>query len=326
MYSFTREEVIGHTAVELNMVDSDVREKIIHEMMQGVKIRDREILVNNKSGATFPVLFSIDTFSMADKQFVITFSYDITERKRAEERIIQLNTDLEANLQHLEMANKEMESFTYSVSHDLRSPLRAIDGYAGMLDEDFSNIFDDEGKRLLGTIQYNAKKMGNLIDDLLAFSRLGKQGLQKTTVSTRELVENVLHEIGNSLSPKAKVTIGNLQTIEADYALINQVFVNLLSNAVKYSSKKECPVIEIESKRNETEIIYSVKDNGVGFDMQYVDKLFGVFQRLHKANEFDGTGVGLAIAHRIISKHGGRIWADAKPGEGATFFFSLPIN
>jgi PAS domain S-box-containing protein len=325
MYGYTHQEVVGHSAVELNMVDPDVREELIRELMRGVKVRDREILVRHKSKTMFPVLFSVDTFSTADKQFVITFSYDITARKRAEERVLQLNTDLEANLQQLEIANKEMESFTYSVSHDLRSPLRAIDGYARMLDEEFSNVLDNEGKRLLDTIQYNAKKMGNLIDDLLAFSRLGKKGLQKTTVNTRELVENVLYEISSSLSDKASVTIGDLQTIEADYALINQVFVNLLSNAAKYSSKKECPIIEIESKRNETEVIYSVKDNGAGFDMQYADMLFGVFQRLHKANEFDGTGVGLAIAHRIVSKHGGRIWADAKPGEGATFFFSLPI-
>ena len=326
IYGFRHEEVIGHTAVELNMVDSEIREKIVHELMQGEKIRDREIPVRRKSGAMFPVLFSMDSFSVADKQFALTFSYDITDRKRAEEEIIQLNTDLQANLQQLEMTNKEMESFTYSVSHDLRSPLRAINGYAKMMGEDFSNILDDEGRRLLDTIQYNANKMGKLIDDLLAFSRLGKKDLQKTTVNTREMVENVLREMDSSLSHKAKVTVGNLQTIEADHALINQVFVNLLSNAVKYSSKKESPVIEIESKVDETEVIYAVKDNGAGFDMQYADKLFGVFQRLHKAREFDGTGVGLAIAHRIISKHGGRIWADAKPGEGATFFFSLPID
>lgn len=326
MYGFTHQEVVGHTAVELNMVDGDVRGKIMQEMMLGVKIRNREILVRNKSGTMFPVLFSIDSFNMGDKQFVITFSYDITDRKRTEEKVIQLNNDLEANLQQLEEANKEMESFTYSVSHDLRSPLRAIDGYAKMLGEDFSSVFDDEGRRLLSTIQYNANKMGSLIDDLLAFSRLGRKGLQKTRVNIKELVENVLYEVGNSLSPKAKVTIGNLQAVEADYALINQVFVNLLSNAIKYSSKKECPLIEVESKLDEAEVIYSVKDNGAGFDMQFVDKLFGVFQRLHKANEFDGTGVGLAIAHRIVSKHGGRIWADAKPGEGATFSFSLPIK
>jgi light-regulated signal transduction histidine kinase (bacteriophytochrome) len=307
------------------MVDNDVREELIRELTLGGRIRNREILVRHKSEAMFPVLFSVDTFSMADKHFVITFTYDITDRKKAEERVIQLNTDLEVNLKQLEMANKEMESFTYSVSHDLRSPLRAINGYAQMLDEDFSNLLDDEGKRLLRTIQYNAKKMGNLIDDLLAFSRLGKKGLQKTTVNTKRLVEDVLCEIGSSLSAKASVTIGNLQAVEADHALINQVFVNLLSNAIKYSSKKECPTIAVESKLSETEVIYSVKDNGAGFDMQYADKLFGVFQRLHKANEFDGTGVGLAIAHRIVSKHGGRIWADAKPGEGATFFFSLPI-
>jgi PAS domain S-box-containing protein len=326
IYGFRHEEVVDHTAVELNMVDSDIRDKIIGELMQGAKIRDREIPVRNKSGTMFPVLFSMDSFSVADKKFALTFSYDITDRKRAEERIIQLNTDLQANLQQLEMTNKEMESFTYSVSHDLRSPLRAINGYAKMLNEDFSNVLDDEGRRMLVTIQYNANKMGHLIDDLLAFSRLGKKDLQKTTVNTKELVENVLREMDNALSPKTKITVGNLQTIEADHALINQVFVNLLSNAVKYSSKKESPVIEIESKLNDTEVIYAVKDNGAGFDMQYADKLFGVFQRLHKAREFDGTGVGLAIAHRIISKHGGRIWADAKPGEGATFFFSLPID
>jgi len=325
MYGYTREEIIGRTAVELNMVDSEVRETLIREMVHGERIRNRELLVRNKFKAMFPVLFSIDTFNIASEQFVITFSYDITDQKRAEERMMQLNTDLQANLQELEIVNRELESFTYSVSHDLRSPLRAIDGYAKMFDEDFSDVIDNEGKRLLTAIQNNAKKMGNLIDDLLAFSRLGKQGLRKTTINTRELVENVLYEVGATSDSRAKVTIGNLQTIEADYALISQVFVNLLSNAIKYSSKRECPIIEVESRQSETEVIYSVKDNGAGFDMRYADKLFGVFQRLHKANEFDGTGVGLAIAHRIISKHGGRIWADAKPGEGATFFFSLPV-
>ncbi|MEO7991207.1 MAG: PAS domain S-box protein [Chryseolinea sp.] len=326
MYGFKQEEVIGHTAVELNMVSGDVRKQILEQLMQGETFHNREIMVRNKSGTEFPVLFSIDNFTMMDKQFVITFSYDLTDRKKAEQKISQLNIDLGANLQQLEAANKEMESFTYSVSHDLRSPLRAIDGYSKMLEEEFLNVLGAEGKRFLTTIQHNAKKMGALIDDLLAFSHLGKKDLQKTTVNMKELAENVFHEISNSLNHKAKVKIGSLQPVLADQSLINQVFVNLLSNAIKYSSKTEYPLIEVKSKVNDAEIIYSVKDNGVGFDMQYADKLFGVFQRLHKANEFDGTGVGLAIAHRIVNKHGGKIWADAKLGEGATFFFSLPIN
>jgi len=325
MYGFNFDEVVDHTAIELNMVENELREGLLREMRQGGKIRDKEIAVRNKAGAEFPILFSIDSFATADQQFVITFSYDITDRKRAEEQINQLNIDLEANLQQLKAANKEMESFTYSVSHDLRSPLRAIDGYARMLEEDFLEILNDEGKRQLATIQYNAKKMGNLIDDLLSFSRLGKQDLRKTTVNMKQLAENVLHDMNNQLNPKAEIKIGNLHPIQGDQSLINQVFVNLLSNAIKYSSKKERPLIEVQSRLNETEIVYSVKDNGAGFDMQYADKLFGVFQRLHKAKEFDGTGVGLAIAQRIIIKHSGRIWAEAKPEEGATFFFSLPI-
>ncbi|MDZ4810978.1 MAG: PAS domain-containing protein [Bacteroidota bacterium] len=244
---------------------------------------------------------------------------EITERKKQEEEQKKLNEQLAA-------VNKELESFTYSVSHDLRAPLRAIDGFANIIHEDYSKVLDDEGKRLLEVVQYNAKKMGILIDDLLDFSHLGREEVQKTNVDMKELAEAALMEVSRAIKHKAEVKIGNLYAASADYALMNQVLVNLISNGIKYSSKTKKPLVEIRSEQINGEVIYSVKDNGTGFDMQYAHKLFGVFQRLHKAEEFEGTGVGLAIVQRIITKHGGKVWAEAKLNEGATFYFSLPIN
>ena len=244
---------------------------------------------------------------------------DITERKKLEDSLKKSN-------EQLETINKELEAFTYSVSHDLRAPLRAIDGYAQMLDEDYNKKLDDEGKRLLSTVQYNAKKMGILIDDLLAFSRLGRKEIEKTEIDMKELAQIALAEAGRMKEHKANVKIKELQPAFADYALMNQVMVNLISNAIKYSSKTAKPDIEIKSEQKNREVIYSVKDNGAGFDMQYANKLFGVFQRLHKQEEFEGTGVGLAIVQRIINKHGGKVWAEGETGKGATFFFSLPVN
>ena len=219
---------------------------------------------------------------------------------------------------------KELESFTYSVSHDLRAPLRAISGYAKMLEQDYNKIMDKEGNRLLSIIQDGAKTMGLLIEDLLALSKLGRQVLRKSNVDMTQLVNSALQEINNTVSHKAEVRINNLQSVIADYSLLTRVVTNLLSNAIKYSSKVENPVIEVRSKIEDEEVIYSVKDNGAGFDMKYADKLFGVFQRLHSENEFEGIGVGLAIVSLIIKKHDGKVWADGKVNEGATFYFSLP--
>lgn len=257
---------------------------------------------------------------------LLGISEDITEKKEDEEKILQLNNELSHNVQQLESVNKELESFSYSVSHDLRAPLRAIDGYARIIEEDYGQVLDTEGKRLLGAVQYNAKKMGNLIDDLLAFSRLGKKELTKTDLNMNELVEGALGEINRSTQHHAKVIIGPLHQAKGDYGLINQVMVNLLSNAIKYSSKKEHPQVDINSELHGREIVYTIRDNGAGFDMRYASKLFGVFQRLHTADEFDGTGVGLAIVKRIVSKHGGKVWADSEKDMGTTFRFSLPLN
>jgi PAS domain S-box-containing protein len=251
-----------------------------------------------------------------DKKWYVN-ARDITE-------IRQLNRDLHNKVTELTEVNRELESFSYSVSHDLRSPLRALDGYSKMFEEDYMELLNDDAKKLLGKIQYNAKKMGVLIDDLLAFSKLGRKQVQKQQLDTHEIVEHVLHETSNSTSRKAAIKINSLPASYADHSLIYQVWTNLISNALKYSEKKESPEIEIGAKDAENETTYYVKDNGAGFDMAYADKLFGVFQRLHSTEEFEGTGIGLAIVQRIIARHGGNIRAEGKVNEGATFYFTLP--
>jgi signal transduction histidine kinase len=225
----------------------------------------------------------------------------------------------------LEAANKELEAFSYSVSHDLRAPLRAIDGFSRIILEDYLDKLDDEGRRVLNVIRGNTKRMAQLIDDLLVFSHLGRQEIRISDVDMGKLAKNAFKEL-NLIIPERKIhfSIKPLSPIHGDQAMIRQVLINLLSNAVKFTRPKENATIEVGGGREGNENIYYVKDNGVGFDMQYVDKLFGVFQRLHSAAEFEGTGVGLAIVQRIIHRHGGRVWADGKVGEGSTFYFSLP--
>jgi len=248
--------------------------------------------------------------------------------KLNKEDIRVLNEELEqkvvARTAQLESANQELESFSYSVSHDLRTPLRAVNGYAKLLEEDYADRFDTEGRRMLTVVQDNAKKMGVLIDDLLTFSRLGRKEVKKSAVNMTALVENALEELHTSQEFKACVTINDLHPAIADTTLMAQVWVNLLSNAIKYSSKNKKPAIKIDSEKKNDELIYSISDNGVGFDMKYVRKLFGVFQRLHSSKDFEGTGVGLALVHRIITRQGGKIWAKAAINKGATFYFSLP--
>jgi len=249
---------------------------------------------------------------------VKSFFAILSERKKTAEIIEYKN-------QQLEYSNKELEAFSYSVSHDLRAPLRAIDGYTRILQEDHEKELSEEGKRVLNTILSNVKKMSHLIDDLLAFSRLNKLELIKIPIDMNSLVEEIIDElkISHIKNRNIDLRILPLAPAKGDIGMIKQVWVNLISNAVKYSSKKEETIINIESAQENGNIIYSVKDNGAGFDMNYYHKLFGVFQRLHKVTEFEGTGVGLAIVNRIVSKHDGRVWAEGKVNEGATFFFSM---
>jgi signal transduction histidine kinase len=252
-----------------------------------------------------------------------------SELQKAENDIRKLNEDLEQKVikrtAQLEAANKELESFSYSVSHDLRAPLRAVSGYAKMLKISYGAQMDKEAERLMTNIMNSSKKMGQLIDDLLAFSRLGRKELIRTTIPMHEMVTDICNEIKKENPGRTiRFKIRELESAQGDNNAIKQVWVNLISNAVKYSSLKEEAIIEIGSEIKEGKIIYFVRDNGAGFDMRYVNKLFGVFQRLHNDKKFEGTGVGLAIVHRIVSKHSGSVWAEAKVNEGATFNFSLP--
>ena len=225
----------------------------------------------------------------------------------------------------LESANKELDSFSYSVSHDLRAPLRAINGYSKVLLEDYAANLDDEGKQIVDIIIRNAAKMGMLIDDLLTFSRVGKQNIVKVPLNMDSIVSSVVRDVMvNYTGSPVQWTLNALHNSEGDGSMINQVLYNLLSNAVKYSSKKEKPEIEVGSYKKDGMVIYYVKDNGAGFDMKYYDKLFGVFQRLHSSSEYEGTGVGLAMVQRIVRKHRGEVWATAELNKGATFSFSLP--
>ncbi|MEO6719704.1 MAG: PAS domain S-box protein [Ferruginibacter sp.] len=260
----------------------------------------------------------------------MTVTIDITELKKAERYINELNIGLEQKVaertSQLETVNKELEAFTYSVSHDLRAPLRIIDGFADILMNDYAKTLDKEGHRVLGVIMNNAQRMGKLIDDLLNLSHLGRKELTVTVVDMNQLVQTVIDEQQFFNKKPVQINKADLLPCNCDPQLMRQVWVNLISNAIKYSSKVEQPSINIESYIKGDEIVYSIQDNGAGFNMEYADKLFGVFQRLHKANEFEGTGVGLALVERIIIKHGGKVWAEATVNQGATFFFSLQTN
>lgn len=228
---------------------------------------------------------------------------------------------------NLEYANKELDSFSYSVSHDLRAPLRAINGYSQVLLEDYGNKLDEDGKHNINIIIKNAFKMGALIDDLLTFSRVGKQDLKKVPLNMNNIVDSVIREFtSQDQKSKVKFIVKDLEDIKGDNSMIKQALTNLISNAVKYSGKKENAIVEIASYKEKDNIIYYVKDNGTGFDMKYYDKLFGVFQRLHSTAEFEGTGVGLALVQRIIKKHNGNVWAEAEVDNGACFYFSIPIS
>ncbi|MBL0177132.1 MAG: GAF domain-containing protein [Ignavibacteria bacterium] len=227
----------------------------------------------------------------------------------------------------LEDANRELEAFTYSVSHDLRAPLRAVDGFTRVLLEDYGSMLDVEGQRVCAIISTSARNMGRLIDDLLAFSRIGRAALQPSAFDMAAAIRGILLElISEEARERIEVAIGALPVAVGDSSLLRQVWVNLISNAIKFTSRRERASITISGLTTGEEVVYSIRDNGAGFDMKYADKLFGVFQRLHSAKEFEGTGVGLAIVQRIVHRHGGRVWAVGETGNGATFSFSIPTG
>jgi signal transduction histidine kinase len=247
---------------------------------------------------------------------------DITEREHTAGRIKELNLQMAQHNAALLAANQELEDFTHTVAHDLRAPIRAMDGYTHLLTERTRGSLDAEAQRLLGAIRANSQFMGRLIDDLLAYAHLGRAGLAPEQLDMNALVERAWEDMGDGFS--GEFLLGALPPATADRALLIQVWHQLIANAVKFSNGRPGARIEVSGTAEESECIYHVADNGAGFDMRYAAKLFGVFQRLHGADEFPGTGVGLAIVERVVTRHGGRVWAEGDPGHGARFHFTLP--
>lgn len=254
-------------------------------------------------------------------KFLVRIVNDITEQKSSEEKINALNIKLAEQIKELETANIELESFSYSVSHDLRAPLRAIDGYTRMIEDGYSAELDDEGNRLLQVISRNSNKMALLIEDLLEISKVSRRSIDLKPVDVHKIIQEVVFE--NNFN-ESLLEIGDLPVIQAEKTLIKQLFANLIGNAIKFSAKKTDPKVEVTCEEVKQEYVFKIKDNGVGFDMRRYDKIFGVFQRLHRADEFEGTGVGLAIVQKVAQKHKGRVWAESQVGVGSSFYFTIP--
>jgi PAS domain S-box-containing protein len=317
LFGYSRGELIGQM-VEL-LIPSELKAKHVRHrgnFVQSANVRSMgagiELNAVKKNGTRFPVEISLSPIQTEDGMLVSAAVRDISARKELEDE--------------LKKSNAELEAFTYSVSHDLRAPLRGIIGFTAILEEEYASKLDDEARRLTGIIKNNTVKMGHLVDDLLTFSRTGKQELSKAQIDVTTMVREILDDMlpaGNN-GKNLKLTVDTLPEVSADRNTLRQVWINLISNAIKYSGTRVHPEIVIGSREETAQTIFFVKDNGVGFDDQYSHKLFKVFQRLHSSEEFEGTGVGLALVEKIVSRHGGKVWAEGKPGLGARFYFSLP--
>jgi PAS domain S-box-containing protein len=328
----TPEELIGKTDFDLMPYEEAAK----HYRAEQAILQSGQPMINQENFDREKTLWRLETkVPLRDGQGQIVglvgINRFITERKRAEEEIRQLNAELErrvlARTAELAAANQELEAFSYSISHDLRAPLRAIDGFSRILLQEHTAQLDPQARRYFQRIRDAAQRMGQLIDDLLKFSRLSRQPLNKRPVRVADMIREMLDELRPDYEPRrVEFILGELPACQADPAMLRQVWVNLLSNALKYTRDREVARIEIGAQNSGGELTYFIQDNGVGFDMGTAQKLFGVFQRLHKPEEFEGTGVGLAIVQRIIHRHGGRVWAQAAVGQGSTFYFSLPTG
>lgn len=277
-----------------------------------------------KDGAETPVLVNAARHERAGAIINDCVLVPIRQRSQFESELLEARRQAESATRAAALANRELEAFSYSVSHDLRAPLRAIDGFTRILQEDYVAALPEEAQQLFELVRSNAQQMGHLIDDLLAFARLSRQPLSRQPVDMAALVRQCQSDLlPQQAGRQVEWQIGELPACAADPALLRQVWLNLLGNALKYSRKRDQAQIEVQGRSEGSATLYWVKDNGAGFDMRYSDKLFGVFQRMHRAEDYEGTGVGLAIVQRIVHRHGGRIWAEAGVDRGATFFFTL---
>ena len=331
LFGYPAIEMIGQPITRL-MPDDNVQQEqeILRQIRRGEYVKNYDAIRIGRNGLPIDVAITVSPIKDTTGTIIgaSKVARDNTERKSAELAIRQLNDQLENRVKErtaqLEAANKELEAFSYSVSHDLRAPLRAVDGFSQAVLEDFSALLPEEGRRYLLTIRDGAQRMGALIDDLLTFARLSRLEMKKGPIDMAELVRGTLVELGFPWPDRrVEIRLGALPPSAGDPVLLKQVWLNLLSNALKYSGKREAAVVEIGCEANEDGSVFFIRDNGTGFDMRYAGKLFGVFQRLHRAEEYEGTGVGLAIVQRVVHRHGGRVWAEGAVDCGATFYFTL---
>jgi PAS domain S-box-containing protein len=329
LLGFSREQFLGKAIWELGFFrDIVANEEYFTQLREKEYLRYENMPLETIDGQRIEVEFISNVYLVNGGKVIQCIIRDVSDRRKAEEEVTRLYAELEqrVNLRtaELESANKELEAFSYSVSHDLRAPLRAMDGFSQAVLEDYGGLLPVEGRRQLETIREGAQRMGELIDALLTFARLSRHAVNRQPINTGQLVQGVLDELGSPWpGRKVDVRIGTLPISSGDPVLLRQVWMNLLSNALKYTRKRERALLEIGCERTGGVDAFFVRDNGTGFDMRYVDKLFGVFQRLHRAEDFEGTGVGLAIVQRIVQRHGGRAWAEAVVDKGSTFHFTL---
>ena len=330
LFGFSSAEAVGQP-LHAKIIPPRYRESHVQGLKRFLKTgtavvlnRRLEMAALHQNGREFPIEISISHVSSSGRSSFNAFIHDISERKRAQEEILNLNTELSCEVSELEARNKELEAFSYSVSHDVRAPLRHIIGFSSMLSEEFAQDVTPAARGHLEKIQNGALRLQQMVGDLLSFSRLGAQELKLYPTDLAALVKQVISELQPELGGRnINFEVASLPNVECDASLMKQVFWNLIANAIKFTAARESAFIEIGQNQQEGASVFFIRDNGAGFNMKYADKLFAPFQRLHSQEEFAGTGVGLAIVQRVILKHKGRIWAEAQINVGATFFFTL---